>query len=115
MRQNVDPSSVIASALKALGHPTRLRLLQDVAQGPLCVQELQRNSGQSQSNISQHLAVLRDRGLVVSERQGNMTCYHLADERIADLIALAMRVFGPGSTKKRQLLPVHNKRREAVP
>lgn len=101
MRQKVDENRVVANALKALGHPTRLRLLQDIAQGPLCVQELQRNAGESQSNISQHLAILRDRGLVVPERKGNMTCYHLADEHIADLIALATRLFGQGRAKKR--------------
>lgn len=94
MRQEVDEHRVVASAFKALGHATRLRLLKSMLEGPLCVRDLQHSLGQSQSNISQHLAVLRNRGLVISERRGNMTCYQLADEHIADLISLAEEVFG---------------------
>jgi DNA-binding transcriptional ArsR family regulator len=43
--------------------------------------------------MSQHLAILRDRGLVVPERRGNMTCYRLADGRIADIIREAREIF----------------------
>jgi DNA-binding transcriptional ArsR family regulator len=46
--------------------------------------------------MSQHLAILRDRGLVVPERRGNMTCYRLADGRIADLIREAREIFSLG-------------------
>jgi DNA-binding transcriptional ArsR family regulator len=79
----------LARLFKAMGHPTRLGLLKRISTGSFCVSELQRHLDQSQSSISQHLAILRDRGLIVPERRGNMTCYYLADERIADLLALA--------------------------
>jgi len=84
---------VVAQALKAIAHPTRLRLLKHMAEGPLCVWELQKSTGLRQPNISQHLAILRDRGLVIPERRGNMTCYHLANKRIARLITLAEALF----------------------
>jgi len=47
----------------------------------------------SQSNVSQHLRILRDCGLVDTERNGNMTCYHLADNGIKELLRLAESVF----------------------
>ncbi len=75
-----------------MGHPTRLGLLKRISTGMFCVSELQRDLDRSQSSISQHLAILRDRGLVVPERKGNMTCYLLADERIAELLAFAESV-----------------------
>ncbi len=94
MRLAVTSDNLIADALKAVGHPTRLGLLRQMADQPLCVSDLQQRVGRSQANVSQHLAVLRDRGLVVPERRGNMTCYHLADGRIADLVRLASDLFG---------------------
>lgn len=85
----------LASIFRALGNPTRLGILRRAIDGPLCVAELQAQLGCSQPNISQHLAVLRDRGVVVPEREGNRVCYRLADERITELLALAERTFGP--------------------
>jgi len=104
LRGTVDYEA-LARSLKAMGHPTRLGLLKRMSKGMFCVSELQRDLDRSQSSISQHLAILRDRGLVVPERKGNMTCYSLADERIADLLALAERILstGPHSAPARSL------------
>ena len=78
----------VSALLKAIGHPTRLRILERIAERELCVSDLEDALGLRQPNVSQHLAVLRDRGLVIAERRGNMTCYYLADPRIAEVIAL---------------------------
>ena len=56
---------------------TRLRLLQVLAQGPLCVCHFQAILGEPQVKISKHLAYLRTRGLVEVERQGNWMVYAL--------------------------------------
>jgi len=85
----------LAEVFKAMGHPTRLGILHGALSGELCVSDLQQHLGRKQANISQHLAVLRDRGLVVPERRGANVCYHLTDQRIADIIELAGLVFGP--------------------
>jgi DNA-binding transcriptional ArsR family regulator len=76
----------LAHVLRAMGHPTRLRILERIAEGEFCVSDLQRELEQSQPNISQHLAKLRDCGLIIPERRGGMTCYRLADDRIAAVI-----------------------------
>jgi DNA-binding transcriptional ArsR family regulator len=83
----------MAAILKAMGHPTRLAILDRIARGEWCVSRLEEVLHQSQANISQHLAVMRDRGLVIAERKGNKTCYRLADERITELLAMARAVF----------------------
>ena len=56
---------------------TRLRLLNVLAQGPLCVCHFQEILGEPQAKISKHLAYLRERGLVECERQGNWVIYAL--------------------------------------
>ena len=76
----------LADVLRAMGHPTRLQILQRIAEGEWCVSELGRELEQSQPNTSQHLAKLRDAGLIIPERRGGMTCYHLADKRIVQII-----------------------------
>ena len=79
----------LAQMFKALGHPTRLGIIAKIISGEFCVIELQEHLDRSQANLSQHLAVLRERGLAIPERQGNKVCYRLADERITQIVALA--------------------------
>jgi ArsR family transcriptional regulator len=93
MTSHVEANDTVARAFKAMGHPTRVHLLKRISTQPLCVMELQRGSDRSQSNISQHLRVLREGGLVVPERQGNLTCYRLADERVKELLTIADSLF----------------------
>jgi DNA-binding transcriptional ArsR family regulator len=84
----------LAHVIRAMGHPTRLRILQRIADREFCVSDLERQLGQSQPNISQHLAKLRDCGLIIPERKGGMTCYRLADERIARVIQQVREIIG---------------------
>jgi ArsR family transcriptional regulator len=66
---------------------TRLRLLNVLAQGPVCVCHFQEVLGESQVKISKHLAYLRARGLVECERQGNWVIYALVAKPSAELRA----------------------------
>jgi DNA-binding transcriptional ArsR family regulator len=75
-----------ADLLKALAQPTRLRILELLAEGERCVCEIQPAVEGGQSNISKHLAFLRSRGLVVGDRQGMRVMYRLADPRVINLI-----------------------------
>lgn len=83
----------MARVFKALGNATRLGILRMTMEGSMCVGDLQDELGRSQPNISQHLSVLRDRGLVVPERDGNRVCYRLSDSRIGGLLELAGEIF----------------------
>jgi DNA-binding transcriptional ArsR family regulator len=66
-----------SARLKALGHPTRLRILCLLQKEGSCVQELEQKLDLRQSNVSQHLRILRDLDLVRVERTGQTVCYSL--------------------------------------
>ena len=83
----------VAAAFGALAHPLRLGLIANILEGHLCVQDLREVLDRNQPNISQHLAVLRERGLITAERKGRRVCYRLADERLVQVIGLAAECF----------------------
>jgi ArsR family transcriptional regulator len=93
----------LAAFFKAMGHPTRLRILERVVAGEFCVSDLETDLDCRQANISQHLAILRDRGVVVPTRRGKTVCYRLADDRTADLIRQATHILGLAA--ERQTIP----------
>jgi ArsR family transcriptional regulator len=82
----------LADVFKALGHPTRLQILAKTVSGEFCVQDLGDELDRRQPHISQHLTILRQRGLVVSQRKGKNVCYRPADSRIAKVIELTAEV-----------------------
>jgi len=78
----------------ALSDPTRIFILYALNEQPLNVTELTNELDIPQPTTSRHLKVLRERGLVFTERQGTVITYHLADKRIIqalDLLRAAMR------------------------
>ena len=82
-----------SEALKAMAHPLRLKILCLVGEDELMVQEIVEAVGTSQSNISQHLAVMRSRGLLTSRKEANKVLYRIDDPRILKLIGLMREVF----------------------
>jgi DNA-binding transcriptional ArsR family regulator len=82
-----------ARFFRALAHPARIRILETLANGDRSVQELQETLALGQPVVSQQLAVLRNQGLVTSEKQGLSVRYSLRDPAIAELLAVARRVF----------------------
>jgi len=78
-----------ADLIRALAHPTRLRILEILAEcGECCVCHLTAVLKQRQPYVSQQLMVLRDKGLATDRKDGVMVYYRLADPRIRDLISL---------------------------
>jgi ArsR family transcriptional regulator len=82
-----------SDALKAMAHPLRLKILCLVGQHELMVQDIVDAVGTSQSNISQHLAVMRERGLIASRKDANKVFYRIDDPRILRMIAMMREVF----------------------
>ncbi|HET9076882.1 MAG TPA: metalloregulator ArsR/SmtB family transcription factor [Acidimicrobiales bacterium] len=76
---------VIAQRFRVLSEPTRIRLLDALRGGPLTVAELQVEAGASQQNVSKHLAMLLDAGMVSRARDGNRARYSIADDSLFDL------------------------------
>jgi ArsR family transcriptional regulator len=83
-----EETRVLAEGFKALGDPTRLAILDQLAGvDELCVCHLVPDSGLSQPTISHHLKLLRDAGLVTSERRGTWAYYRLVPDALAELAA----------------------------
>ncbi len=82
-----------ARALKAISHPLRLKILCFVGAQEICVQDIVDAVGTSQSNISQHLAILRDKGVLQTRKDANRVYYRVADARTLQLIVLMREVF----------------------
>ena len=66
-----------ARIFKALGHPSRLLMVDALREGEKCVCELQALVGDDMSTISKHLAVLREAGVVSAEKRGTSIYYRL--------------------------------------
>ena len=87
--KQVCPDPIIhnyAERLKVCGHPVRLKLLCVIEKENACVTELWRCLNQSQPVISQHLAVLKNKGIVEARIEGNRRIYSICDAFIRDIV-----------------------------
>lgn len=82
-----------ARSLKALSHPIRLKVLCLLGEDALSVQEIVERVGTSQSNISQHLAILREKGILNAQKEANRVLYRIEDPRMLRLIGMMRDVF----------------------
>jgi ArsR family transcriptional regulator len=80
-------------SLKAMSHPLRLKILCTLGGQEVSVQEIVDYVGTSQSNISQHLAILRDKGILASRKDANRVYYRVTDARTLQLIGMMREVF----------------------
>ncbi|HTR16954.1 MAG TPA: metalloregulator ArsR/SmtB family transcription factor [Acetobacteraceae bacterium] len=85
--------------LRSLASRHRLMILCTLLDGEISVGELARRLGLTQSNLSRHLAMLRDEGLVATRREGVVIRYRIASERVRPILAELYRLFcAPGTT-----------------
>src|SRR6266853_56970 len=87
--QAPQKTALKAKLFRGFSDMSRLAILEILRAEPLTVSALVERTGLSQSNVSNHLACLRDCGLVVSVPQGRYTLYQLSDERVNRLLGLA--------------------------
>jgi len=80
-------------SLKAMSHPLRLKILCTLGDQEVSVQDIVDQVGTSQSNISQHLAILRDKGILTSRKDANRVYYKVGDARTLKLICMMRNVF----------------------
>jgi DNA-binding transcriptional ArsR family regulator len=80
----------------ALADPVRLAVMRRLLlQGPATVATFVAETGTTQSNVSNHLSILRARGLVKTERQGRRVLYRVADHSVAQLVEALLSLEGP--------------------
>ena len=75
-----------AKLLKALSHPTRLQIVTLIRKHQPCVKNMEGILGISQPNLSQHLSLLRNIGVVEAERDGNQVCYKIKNQMVLKLL-----------------------------
>ena len=88
--EDIDRAS---RSLKAMSHPLRLKILCTLSDQELSVQDIVERVGTSQSNISQHLAILRDKNILASRKDANRVYYRVGDSRTLRLIGMMREVF----------------------
>ena len=83
-----------ATIARALADAKRLCVLETLAGGERSVSELSRDVGCQVPNMSQHLSVLRNAGIVVTRREGSTVFYRLADQQVLEIYRLMQQVAG---------------------
>jgi DNA-binding transcriptional ArsR family regulator len=84
---------VTADAIKAMSHPLRLKILCALGSAELSVQDIVTQVGTTQSNISQHLAILRYKNLLATHKDANRVYYRISDARTLKLVSMVRDVF----------------------
>jgi DNA-binding transcriptional ArsR family regulator len=83
----------VARCMKALAHPLRLKVIVALKEKELSVQELVEAVGTTQSNVSQHLTIMRDKNILDSRREANQVFYRVGDCKVLDLVTLTKSIF----------------------
>ena len=98
--QTIDHSNVTqedidraSRSIKAMSHPLRLKILCILGDSEFSVQDIVDTVGTSQSNISQHLAILRDKGILSARKDANKVFYKVSDFKTLKLIDMMREVF----------------------
>jgi ArsR family transcriptional regulator len=84
-----------SKALKAMGHPLRLKILCVLSDGEMPVMDIVSKVGTTQSNVSQHIDILREKGIVASRRDGSKILCRVADDEIINLLHAMQSTFCP--------------------
>lgn len=77
-----------ASILKALAHPTRIKIVEMLREGEKCVCEMLSLLQLEQPNISQHLTILRNHGVVQTEKRGLFIFYQLKNKKLGEILEI---------------------------
>jgi DNA-binding transcriptional ArsR family regulator len=100
-----DPVYVLKAQLfRVLGHPVRIRILELLSEGERTVGALQAALGLDSSGTSQHLAALRQQGVLASRKVGTSVLYRIRDPRVTHLLAGAKEILSSALSESHTLL-----------
>nr|VFK66629.1 MAG: ArsR family transcriptional regulator [Candidatus Kentron sp. UNK]VFK72119.1 MAG: ArsR family transcriptional regulator [Candidatus Kentron sp. UNK] len=88
-----DEIEQASRSMKAIAHPLRLRILCTLGAREVSVHDIVDQVGTSQSNISQHLAILREKGILATRKDANRVYYRVGDSRTLRLISMMRDIF----------------------
>ena len=87
-----DVSQIGSEILSALAHPNRIRIIKRLQEGKTCNCELIKDLKIEQSNLSRHLKLLTQAGILIRTQEGVKVFYEIADKRVLKMIDLAIDV-----------------------
>lgn len=93
-----------ASVFQALGHPTRIAIVEVLREGELSARMIQERLEIEQANLSQHLAVLRSRQIVVNRKEGNQVFYSLRNPVLVEVLDIMRRYFHTNLSESIEML-----------
>jgi DNA-binding transcriptional ArsR family regulator len=82
-----------AEVFQALAHPTRIHIIETLAEGELSVGAIQERVKVELANLSQHLSVLRHKRLVITRKEGNQVLYSVRDPLLIEALEIMRRYF----------------------
>lgn len=105
-----------ASVFQALGHPTRVAIVEVLRERELPAGAIQERLGGEQANISQHLAILRARQMVTNRKEGNQVFYSLRNPVLIELLDTMRRYFQANVAEAMRMVEeIEAEEREARP
>ena len=90
LEENIED---ISALLKSISHPLRLKILCLLQDGEKTVGDIQSKVLTSNANVSQHLTILRNQGIVTSRKEANFIYSRIADRRVVDLVNTLQKIF----------------------
>lgn len=93
-----------ASLFHALAHPTRIAIVETLRGGEVSARVIQERLGIEQANLSQHLAILRSRQIVMNRKEGNQVFYSLRNETLLKVLDLMREYFQANLAEAAQML-----------
>jgi ArsR family transcriptional regulator len=93
-----------ASVFQAMSHPTRIAILEALRDRELSARAIQEKLGVEQANLSQHLAILRNRQIVSSRKDGNQVFYSIRNPMLVEVLDIMRRYFQANLADAIQLL-----------
>jgi len=103
MTDVLEAAELKADFLLVVANPHRLRVLQLLLEGEMAVGSLVRHIGLSQSALSQHLARLRESGLVKTRREAQSVFYSVSSTKVFEILETLESIFGSEATEERRL------------
>ena len=83
----------VSALLKSISHPLRLKILCMLQEGEKAVGDIQAAVQTTNANVSQHLTIMRNQGIIASRKEANFIYNRIADERVLDLMHTLQKLF----------------------
>ena len=104
-------STELAKLFSVLSNPNRVRIIEELSQGELSVNDLQGLLGITHASVSQQLAVLRTNRIVVERREGRNVFYHLKNPELATWVLAGIRFISPDHKEAQNMMSAFEKAR----